>query len=338
MARKAKAPVTVEEPTANNGAVETAGESVAQEVKAEGTTARLFPERFQQEPETVSTQETPKEEKMDEQQPTAKATEEATETAPAEIDLDEFLAKNGLDLSKVKIKTKVDGKEELIPIEEVKKNYQIKKHLDSEAQKLGLRRKEWAAEQMKNFETAAKPDGTPNGTVKADSRPELNTEDDLLNEVVERLARRIDPKLKAIEDVTAPIMYERNRDAVDKSLKAMGYDDFREYIPKIETFITSLEDPSAVQFYDTPEGVKGLYFQMKLEEARTQQKAAQETGMAKPKPPVVRIPSGSGPSSSNQGDDEIARFNSLRAKAQKTKSNSDITALVAQMRRMKGWD
>ncbi|TXH47747.1 MAG: hypothetical protein E6Q97_26510 [Desulfurellales bacterium] len=338
MARKAKAQTVVEEPTTENGAAQATAEMrVDTEVKAEGTTARLFPERFQQQ-EAPATQETTKVEEADDNTEPAKVPEEVKETAPSEIDLDEFLAKSGLDLSKVKIKTKVDGKEELLPIDEVRKSYQIRKHLESEAQKLGLKRKEWAAEQMKNFETATKPNGTPSGTEKATQKPELNNEDDLLNEIVERLAQRIDPKIKAIEDVTAPIMYERNRDAVDKSLKAMGYEDFREYIPKIETFIASLDNPSAVQFYDTPEGVKGLYFQMKLEESRSQQSAAKDPGMAKPKPPVVRIPSGSGPSSASVGDDDVARFNSLRAKAQKTKSISDITAVVAQMRKMKGWE
>lgn len=327
-------PATTPTVEGNEAKVEVVAKPVTETPVTEnkGTTARLFPERFEEAPKSEPTPE-PVQEKTEEAPATSETVSESS--AKDEINLEDFLAKSGIDLSKVRIKTKVDGKEELLPLDDVRNSYQIRKHLEDAAKELGIQRRKLSEDQKNNFEKAKEAVRTPQGTEQAKPNADLNEDEQGLLALAQQVAQLLDPKFKALEEAAAPAIYEQNRNLVDKSLKEIGYDDFMSYIPKIEAHIAKTQDPEMVRFYDTIEGAKSLYFQMKLDEMKEASKKTAETpGLAKPKPPVIRIPIPSGAPASSGADDAKAELRSLLQKAQKTGMLTDSTAVFKKWREM----
>lgn len=279
-------------------------------VVEKGLGAILFPEAHQPEPVAEVKTETPS----------------PVEPTAEEFDLEDYFAKQGIPLEKVKVKTKVDGKEESLSFLEMKKNVQLKRHLDQAGQELGRQRLE-AKEALKAIEqerqkfqqvpAVADPDQT---NVPSNSEP-YNA----------RLEREI-AELKAQMSGLNPVIYDVNRQTVAKELKAEGHDDFIETLPEIEAYLVTVKDPALANYYDTTEGVKEVFRQIKLKKMMENQKAPAPTPKApleKKQPPIQKIDGGSQPSSIGSVDDWSATQNELLNKWKRTKDTRDLQALLA---------
>lgn len=286
-------------------------------------------EPIQQSPLDETPVEEPKKEEVKQEEPKAPVEEpEKTEQTPPLQQEDEFL-----DLDKLaskKVKAKIDGKEESVTLKDLRDQYQIRKHLDWAADKVGEERRKLAEERRQLQELRQRmnpsepvqpvqPGGIdPNGAynVPRGTQPE---EQQALYAKVNFLEQR----LNEVMEGTRPVLYESNRQRVSNELKSMGFNDFFDYIPKMESFLVNLQDPQMMTYYDTPIGAKALYFQLKaqeLNESRIKTPAAtvpvapaaiQPAPVAN-RPPITKLEGGSQPSSGTNDDSALQYRQSFR--------------------------
>lgn len=237
--------------------------------------------------------------------------------------LEDLLQKMNIDPSKVKTKTKIDGVEGEASILDVKKSYQLEQHLTKRGQKIGEERRQLEA--MRNElmrQTQQKP-------VEEDS----STADPAYTALRQELEQ-----LKSVLPSLEPVIYQTARQKVADDLKAQGFPDFMDYIGKIDTRVAAESDENKWRFYNTPDGAKQLYFQIKLEEQRNgvQSKPNPQQPRIEPiappkKPPIVKIDGGSQPSQGNV-DDYNVKMSQLMKEWRETKNK----AVLQEILRLKG--
>lgn len=261
------------------------------------------------------------------EEPKLEETPSPTEPTVEEFDLEDFLAKQGIPLEKVKTKIKVDGVEETLSLPEYKKRVQLSEHINRAGQELGRQRRE-----LMEMRKGTESERQPISQVPDNSDLDLNRAPSNSDPYVAQLERR----LKNLESQTAglnPVIYDVNRQEVAKSLKAEGYDDFLDYLPKMEAHLASVKDPAKLDYYDQREGAIELYKSLKLRDLMEGAKAPKSEApkkevLERPRPPITKIDGGEQPSSLNTTDDWKTKYDQLLDKWKTTKSRQDFKAVL----------
>jgi hypothetical protein len=220
------------------------------------------------------------------------------------LDLDKFANR--------RVKTKIDGREEFVPFKEVVGQYQLKKHLNEAADRVGEERRKLAEEKRQLMELRQmneqrvqqiQPDLGQSANVERQAQfaPQSLPLDPLIAKI-----QYLEAQMNQMAEGTKPVIYQSNRQRVADDLKRQGFNDFMDYIPKMEGHMVSLRDPSLVNFYDTPEGAKALYFQLKAQDLQGSLQRQAPAPVAQPspavRPPITKIDGGGQPSSGNVDD------------------------------------
>lgn len=212
--------------------------------------------------------------------------------------IEDLLAKSNIPLEKVKVRIKVDGKDEVLSYADAKMRVQLKEHLNLAGQELGDKRRAFADERQKFLEEqraglnlGAKPNASP-------------TPADPYSDNADPLVSRLFDEVKMLRERVAgldPVVFQNNRQKVSNELKSQGFGDFLDYIPKMESHIAGLKDPHAIEYYDSEIGSKALYHELKNRDLMEQMNrkpspAIPSARPATPEPPIIRIDGGSQPS------------------------------------------
>lgn len=202
--------------------------------------------------------------------------------APLETKSPEYL--DIQDFGDKKVKVKVDGVETEIPFKDVVKGYQTERYLTQKGQMI--------AEEKKKLQETAIP-------------PTVHSDDDYIDPLMVEKMRGLEKKLEVAEETIkmavselTPIRYERNLSVIDSEMKTEGLTDFKEKVPEIEKIIRAMP-PDKAETYDTIDGFKFLYKNLKLQELVKKQAGTTEkhtNADVRPTPKVVQIESGSSPS------------------------------------------
>lgn len=337
MSRGRKTVIPVEAPaegTPDGGKYVEGGAQIT--IPKSNSSAALFPEQFSEpepkQPEPQKPQEEPQPTPAPQPEPEKPAQEPEQEPEkPAEqpqpesnesVYLEDLLQKLGVDPSKVKTRTKIDGVEGEASILEVKKNYQLERHLTQRGQKIGEERRQ--LEQIRN-ELLRK--------AQPQNAPVPNQEDSNEDPSIRALRQEVE-ELRSILPAIQPVLYQSARQKLADELKDQGFPDFMDYIGKIDARVAAESDDNKWRYYNTPEGAKQLFFQMKLEEQRngTQAKAVPNKPTIEPvkqehRPPVVKIDGGNQPSKGNV-DDWNTRYGELMTQWKKTKDRSILQEIL----------
>lgn len=292
-------------------------------------TSKLFPDMLPQEPKAVP-------ENVEKELPTEEPKNEAVvspePTDPEEFYLEDILEKYKIPLDKLKSRIKVDEKEEVLPFSELKKRVQLKEHLDRAGLELGRKRREWAEERKRAGE--GRPSNFPQNPAPAEPAfdPRATSEND--SPEYARLLQRMNA-LEARSHALDPVIFDTNIQKVAKELKADGFDDFLDYIPKMETFIAKIEDPATQEYYDTDIGAKALYMRLKSQDLMAERKAPLKVQpgaplQERPAPPIVKMDSGQQPSSlsTDDIDDKSAKYSLLLNRWKQTRDPNDFRELL----------
>ena len=166
-----------------------------------------------------------------------------------------------------KIRQKIDGKEVITTVEELKKysdQDQIKKHLAEQADRVGQERRKLAEERQQWNEQRSRPAPIqqPEQPDTDFGTPQRQPQNDPVFQRIQFLEQQVQQLAQGIQ----PSIYESNRQRVSNELKAQGFNDFNDYLPKMESIVGGLTDPNLISFYDTKEGSKALYFQLKAQD------------------------------------------------------------------------
>lgn len=209
----------------------------------------------------------------------SKKEEVAATSAPKEP---EYLDVNGFGDRKVKVK--VDGIETEIPFKDVVKGYQTERYLTQKGQMI--------AEERKKLQETATP-------------PTTHSDDDYIDPLMAEEMRNLKKELEFVKETSKaaiselmPIRYERNLSVIDSEMKTEGLTDFKEHVPEIEKIIRAMP-PDKAETYDTVDGFKFLYKNLKLQELVKKQASTTDKNTnadVRPTPRVVQIESGSSPS------------------------------------------
>lgn len=277
---------------------------------AESTSTRLFPDLLPPAP-AAEPEDQPTADPSPE--PAAPAPEKPAEDTPAApepavepdqvADLDELLTKLKIDPAKVKIRTKVLGEESEISLAELKKGYQTDQALTTRGQKIGEERKKLEElRQQLLYQARFGPDATGRGApAPAPGFPDPETDGAVSNDPEVKRLRQEVQNLQSMIPALQPVIHQSARQKVADELKEVGFDDFLAYIPKIDARVAQVESENLWRYYNTPEGAKSLYFQIKAEELKERTLAPQppvpapRTPIERPKPPIIKINGGSGP-------------------------------------------
>jgi len=224
-------------------------------------------------------------------------------------------------MSTKKIRQKIDGKEVVITAEELKKysdQDQISKHLADAASRVGQERRKLAEERQELERLRNRPSEAPLNQQSSGQPQDIGQSQYQQDPVYERL-KFLEAQVQQLAIGTQPAIYESNRQRVSNELKAQGFNDFIDYLPKMESVVVGIKDPALVSFYDTPEGSKALYFQLKAQDlqkspARPPVNVPRETVVANPTPPVTQIDGGS-QSSGSYTDDSAHTYRSAFRRA-----------------------
>lgn len=149
----------------------------------------------------------------------------------------------------------------------------------------------------------------------------------------------LEQEIQTLHQSLSPVVYQANRQSLASELKNIGFDDFLEYIPKIEQHVASVEDDKLFNYYNTPEGAKALYFQLKakeLKESAIRKPDAPRPPVVaqKPKPPVMRVGAGD-QGSSGITDDWKTRYSAAMKYAKDNPGNKEAWN---ELLRMKGFN
>lgn len=259
---------------------------------------------------------------------------EPVEPTPSEpASLEEVFKKHGLDPRLVKAKVKIDGEEREVTFEELQKGYQTDQHLSKRGNKISEERRE--LERIRQELKEQLSQRTPGAPAPAVSSEEIiPSSDPMVLQLQQEVA-----ELRAIKAELEPVLHDRARNRVAEKLKADGFDDFNEYLPKIATFVATVEDPAQFNYYNTPEGAEALYFRFKAQDAMKQSKAPAPAAPAAPKPvterprpPIVRIPD-----AGNAGTGVVDDYDEKYAAAMKELKRTGNREAVNELLRLKGY-
>jgi len=302
-------------------------EGKTEEVAAKSTTETLFSDYYE---EAKPAEESKSDQKAEET--TAKAeetipakTEEADQ--PQMIDMDSF----GDNL----VKTKVSGVESDVKMKDLVRSYQTDSYLTQKGQRLAQQEKQ-LAEKAKKLEAKSVVESKPaeeeiseeSKWVRSEIQPELAKRDQQIAD--------LQKQLEGIQRSTQDVAYESMLTRADKSIKSKKtgedgspvFDDFKDYVPKIESFIASLpEDQQSMMLNDM--GYISVYNEMKMSDLvtgknNTSKKQVKPNAEVRPKPNLKKIPvveSGSG--TSTGAGDENASYEKAFEKATKSGRTED---------------
>jgi len=246
----------------------------------------------------------------------AQAEEEAKSdgSEPKPVDSKPEASEEFIDWEKMagkKIRQKIDGKEVIVTAEELKSysdQDQIKKHLAEAANKVGEERRRLAEERKQIQELRQQRQSQYEAPLPNGQLQEAQVQQDYSNPVLQRI-QFLESQLQQLAQGTQPVIYETNRQRVANELKAQGFNDFMDYLPKMEMHMTTIQDPQLAGFYDTPQGAKSLYFQLKAQDMMkvpqskvVVQDVPRRTSAPNPVPPATQIDGGSQPSGSFNDD------------------------------------
>lgn len=228
-----------------------------------------------------------------------------------EVYLEDLLERMKLDPDKVKTRTKIDGKEIPVSYSEVKKGYQIDQHLSKRGQKIGEERRQLEALRQELAKSGQQPAGASNTTGDPD---------------IDSLRSELD-QIKSILPQLQPVIYQTARQKLANELKDQGFDDFMNYIDRIDARVAMEADESKWRYYNTFDGAKQLYFQLKLEDQLKASKTAQsnqperkQESAPKPslnsRPPIVKIDGGNS-ATKPQMDEAAVKYGQLIAEWKK---------------------
>jgi hypothetical protein len=251
-----------------------------------------------------------------------------TETAPQYLDLK--------DLSGQKVKTKVDGVDGEVTIEELLKSYQTNETISQRGQELGTQRQALAGERKELDELKAKVEGMVNQgqvaqTVQASQLP---ADFDMLDEATKNIllaqqethSNQMAEVTRTMQSLTAslqPLQVEQEFKAIDGILKTEKnpngesiYTDFMGRIGEVESAIMALPVERQAE-YSTRLGYMNIYKDIK---AREWQGANSGT------PPeaalIPRIEGGAGAPTGLDGD--ASKLATLRKKAMDASALKDV--------------
>ena len=202
------------------------------------------------------------------------------------------------------IPTKIDGKEELIPLKKLRDNYQIGKHLDMAADKVGEERRRLAEErrQLQELRQQQRPQEPDPNAYGQQTQGQFAPAP--LDPIQARL-NFLESQYQRLNQATVPIVWQNNRMQLDQQLKNQGFNDFNEYWPKIQAYTP----PELVQQMGGNEmaAAELMYHRLKNQEPRQAPLApvapsAPVIQQSASRPPITRIDGGS--QSSNGGNDD----------------------------------
>lgn len=190
---------------------------------------------------------------------------ESNSPKPAEStpDTDDFIDWDKM--SGKKIRQKIDGKEVITTVDELKKysdQDQIKKHLAEQAnyvgderRKLAEERRQWNEQRNRNQAPQGTPQDfqNPQGIDQFQGQRQAPIQND---PVIQRM--------QFLEAQIQPVIWQSNRQRVSDELKSQGFNDFDEYWPKI----VANTNPEIIQSMngDEMKAAKFTYFQLKAQD------------------------------------------------------------------------
>ena len=187
----------------------------------------------------------------------------------------------------------INGQKREIKFKDLVRISQTDQAITQKAQKLAEERRQFLAERQE--QTRQKP---------VQSEP-ANNQFKTQNEL-DRIAQ-LEMAIAQLSQGLAPVVHQNARQRLANELKNEGFDDFMDYIPKIEQIVSTVEDDNLFNYYNTPEGAKSLYYQLKAKELKSSaiQPALQtkkEVVLERQKPPIVKLESGRSASSGINDD------------------------------------
>lgn len=279
----------------------------------------------------------PKPEVPEEPKPETPAEPKPQEPPKDEFDWDKFKS--------VKAKAKVDGQEREVTLEEMRKAFELKTHFDETAQKIGQERRALAEERRRLEEARG---GIPTQQPPV-AQPQPPVGDSLLSQdpLIQALLIQQQQQQMMMQQMMMqlqPTVHQNVRQRVDAELKKIGFNDFLSYIPKMEAYLATVQDDRLLQYYDSAEGGKQLYFMLKaqdLQQGQTQQpeppkeprvEPKKEPAIPKPQIPIPRIDGG------NQGNPTVLDdFGAKKAKIlERIRQNPDDREAVNELLRLQG--
>jgi hypothetical protein len=226
-------------------------------------------------------------------------------------------------LADKKVKVKIGGVEKDITLRDLQKGYQTDQYLTQKGQTI--------AEQYRQLQAQAKPEQPKAAHVPQATIPD----DDFTREYIKPFADKQETAISALQQeierlksITQPMEYQNNLSKVDHDMKAAGYDDFMQYVPKITESILNMPVEQQVA-YDTDWGFKSIYKDIKLAEMKeVLSKSKTETKLPdqRPKPRVVNVESGGGTPTGN--DDTTSIYNAALEKAKQSGRMQDFARAI----------
>lgn len=235
------------------------------EIEEPGVTAVLFPEFMEEDEKKESLSlEDKAEEKTVPEEPETKETkplaeEVLTEKPAPEVD---FLSVE--DYGDKMVKLKVDGEEIEVSFADMQRRYQTDKALTQRGQKLAAERKAFEEQTVKTpAEVPIDIKSEEEEYLDPETKQFVTKETDVLKKEIATLKDTLDQ----MSQVTGPMQYQTDLGEINNKMKEQGFDDFMEYIPKIENvvFTASPEEQATLHTYD---GYIKLYQQFKLQDMK----------------------------------------------------------------------
>lgn len=331
--------------TATATAETPAAPTVVQDPRPATIGASLFPEEF-----TTPTQdETPATEQPAEESPAqeAEAQPDPVKEAPSTVEdpaptqaVTPPAVPDILDLSVLqgkKLRVKVDGIDMEVPAEDFVKNYQLEMHLNRKGQMLNEQKR--AIEELRK-ELLTKAQTQTDAVEQAIEDGEAPQEIQVLRQELQSTQQA----LAEIRAATADIVFEKNVSALDSQVKAnLGFDDFRQYVPKIQQFVQSQlvnpgrPTPQELARFDTPEFYLMKYQEMKLRDLRATPPApAPKPAETAPPTPVLKkivtVESGGGALPAKASESMEQQLQTAFDRARKSGSTDDWAEYYALKR------
>lgn len=274
------------------------------------TSMRLFPEEFTDNPAEPEVAEKPAE---NVETHVAKTEEEV-------ISLDVLKGK--------KVKVKIDGEERIVNAEDVWKGYQTDQHLTKKGQTLGEERRK-LLDERRQLEELKSSLLAKQQEVKKPVPEEVEAWKDTIDPFISPVNQRVEQLeqvLSQMREVVRPVQYENNLKQLDSTFKKDGFDDFRDYVPRIEEAIYKMPEGQQ-RSYDSWEGYRALYMEMKLKDMKSQTSVSARPVSSDERPiPPVAVESGS---SAKSPVDVDAQYNKAFERATKSGRTEDWMEVVA---------
>jgi hypothetical protein len=201
------------------------------------------------------------------------------------------------------IPIKIDGKEDVIPLKKLRDNYQIGRHLDMAADKVGEERKRLAEERRQLQELRMQQRQEPFNPQQQgqEQAPSLYAPPSL--DPIQARLNFLESQYQRLNQATVPIVWQNNRMQLDAQLKSQGFNDFNDYWPKIQAYTP----PELVQQMGGNEmaAAELMYHRLKSQEPKAPAPVAPPAPVIQQsvsRPPITRIDGGS--QSSNGGNDD----------------------------------